>query len=329
MNIPTHNCISAKEFSIFLEAMPDAEKKVPGTSVLHAENSYGSITNVIERKNYIPLLHIFYKDLGKEAICNSEIFKSDLIKFVYLQNELFEEYKQWKEQYQKKILLEKEIASGIAEFNKLIQKYGIQTHLPKNTLSNFFPILLKIENHELLSDDELNLLITDNCNYALAAYYYRIFARNETLYWEGLKACKYLRKIQKSSQVIEITSQMLEQKINEKKALAAIYTSRGAAHCDLGKIQNAINCGEMAISHNSYDPHPYNLIGRAYYLDGQPNMGDKYFEEAEKRGSSHQHKDQVIKSTLKLSDKTNQAIIAEYLIAKNPEKYKWALSYLN
>lgn len=74
--------------------------------------------------------------------------------------------------------------------------------------------------------------------------------------------------------------------------------------------------------------YPYNLLGAVYYQQGLPEKGERYFDRARELGSSLNEEDEVIQSAIEKAGQAERAIVAEYLLRKDPTRYEWARYYL-
>ena len=57
--------------------------------------------------------------------------------------------------------------------------------------------------------------------------------------------------------VIQLTNNF---KCNNKKAMAAVWTTRGGEFKDLGELNNAMECAKNAISNDKQSLHAYELV---------------------------------------------------------------------
>jgi tetratricopeptide (TPR) repeat protein len=218
---------------------------------------------------------------------------------------------------------EKERAAS-QEFNHLREKYGIKSDQESNPTSPLFPILLKREENQVLSQKEEQWLEGKKFYEFLGDY---LLWKIDFLSEPGLfaKAGSYFRNAKMPSKVIEKIP--IELKGNPR-CTAQLLTNRGGAYKDLGEFEKAIECADKARRLQPRSFYPYNLFGGIYYRKGEHQKGDSYFERAIELGSPSRVQDaEIWRSFNEISDEEKRQT-AEYLIKKDPKRYAWANEYL-
>jgi len=108
---------------------------------------------------------------------------------------------------------------------------------------------------------------------------------------------------------------------------APVWTSYGAALADLGDLEGAEGWALRALALDvSYYPH--NLLGRVYFLQGDPERGERHFDIALDLGASPRSLQGVMEDAIKESSESIGRETARYLLEKDSVKYSWAHKYL-
>lgn len=147
--------------------------------------------------------------------------------------------------------------------------------------------------------------------------------------WDAVKASSCWRNANQPRKALELTEQLLNRPSRvEKKVEAALLTTRGGAFRDIEELDQAETCGLEAIGHNPNSYYPYNLLGAIYYQTGVPEKGDKYFTKAVELGAEPRLQDSEIMDAVERAGLEEKKVVANYLLNKDPIKYKWAERYL-
>jgi hypothetical protein len=103
-----------------------------------------------------------------------------------------------------------------------------------------------------------------------------------------------------------------------------LLTTRGGALRDFGNLTDAEKCALQAIAYWSKSHNPYTLLGAICYGTGRHVEGDRWFDEARKRGATERDVDAEIKRVLqKIKDKKELQALIDYLINKDSRRYAW------
>jgi len=127
---------------------------------------------------------------------------------------------------------------------------------------------------------------------------------------------------------LKVTGNLNFNTIKENKLKSALLTTRGGAFRDLSKLDDAEKCARKAIEYQPQSHHPYTLMGAICFERGQYIKGERWFDEAIKRGASPRDMDAEIKRVVKNADNNKRRQVVEYLLKKDPKRYAWAKSYL-
>jgi Flp pilus assembly protein TadD len=101
--------------------------------------------------------------------------------------------------------------------------------------------------------------------------------------------------------------------------MSALLTTRGGAFRDLGDLDKAKNCAFSAIKLRDKSQHPFNLLGAIFYQEGNPGDGNKYFNEAEKRGASRGTIDRQIRDAYDKATDAAKEQIDKYLESRRKQ----------
>lgn len=141
------------------------------------------------------------------------------------------------------------------EIKKLCIKYKVNNLVNFKISDELINILIKLENGMILKDEEVNWAAKRDYNYILATNYLNNY-KNYNEPWDLIKACSLYRMSNNPNYVIQLTNDF---KCNDKKAMAAVWTTRGGAFKDLGELNNAMECAKNAITNDKQSLHAYEL----------------------------------------------------------------------
>jgi hypothetical protein len=143
-----------------------------------------------------------------------------------------------------------------------------------------------------------------------------------------VNASSYWRKADEPEKALLLTEQIDFNKIKEAKLKQALLTTRGGALRDLDQLMDAEVCALQAIEYWSKSHNPYTLLGAICYGTGRYDEGDRWFEEARKRGATERDVDAEIKRILqKTKDKKELQALIDYLLNKDSYRYAWVNKY--
>lgn len=187
----------------------------------------------------------------------------------------------------------------------------------------FAAILVRIDEGEQLTTDQVRTLEAGDCANIAATYFYRQY-RQSADPWQLVKACSFLRKAGQSATVLQISAKVKASSFTEAKAQSALLTTVGGAHRDMSNIDLAKKCADEAITLTPDSFHPHNLMGAILYAEGDIAKGDQHFQRALELGSNARVQDGEIRNVLKATTPNYRQVIVEYLLAKDANRYGWA-----
>lgn len=198
------------------------------------------------------------------------------------------------------------------EFLERKKKYQVEWFEDNSPVSPLNEILIKLDEEAHLMPENEDWLVKGKFFTVLAIYYERI--------GRLASAGSNWRKARQPQRALQITE--------NETANPYILTMRGGAFRDIEQLDAAEESGKKAIALAPEDYHPHNLLGAVYYQRGMPQQGDVYFQKAKDLGSPPDDIDKSIRSAVEKASKAEKRQVAEYLLAKDPIKYKWANYYL-
>lgn len=305
-----------KLFVAYAQENPDQWQALIGQSVSHVSFGVGTIKSA--DSSYVEICFI---DDQKDArkFKSSSIENTDLFLDIQLPTNT-EEMKETRERLQAKFCQN--------NFLNLKIKYGAQSCRMTSTSSPLYSILLKIDSDNVIQDEEIKLLEENRLFNTLVIYFQNEYQKTNDL-WYLVKTCRYLRDADKPHKVIELTNQFLES--NDKadtRVKSALLTTRGGAFRDLRDLLAAEQCANEAIKHHE-SLHSYNLLGAIYFELGEPKQGEACFLRALQLGGKLNSQEYQMQNALKNAGQSERNIVAQFLLERDPEKYKWAEYYLN
>jgi hypothetical protein len=226
-----------------------------------------------------------------------------------------------------------EIAKRI-HFRILKIKYQIVGQLD---LVPFYEIMLKLEREERLDSKQVIQLIEEDrlsrhgkiaiACYRLEAIFYEKEYQRTGNRWNLPTASSHWRKADDPKNALKVTENVNWKNIQESDLKSALWVTRGAAFRDLAQLDEAENCATQAKECQPDSHKPYTLLGAICYDRSKYAEGDHWFEMAAERGADDTE-DQIEKIIRMEKDKEKRREIAEYLLGKDPSRYRWANSYL-
>ena len=215
-------------------------------------------------------------------------------------------------------------------------KMDYEVELRKDTPeSPLYLILKKLEAGNRLNDDEVVWLETKKllhspskiyiAYHTLEAQFYEKEYKRTKDHWKLASASAHWRKAEKPKWALKQTDNLDFKQIKPAKLRAALLTTRGGALRDINSLDEAENCALEAIKHFADSHNPYTLMGALCYQTGRFGEGDKWFEEACKRGAEPRDQDAEIKRILR--KKYDQALI-DHLLKKEPVRFAWVKDFV-
>ena len=163
----------------------------------------------------------------------------------------------------------------------------------------------------------------------IEALFYEQEYKNTGNKWKLPNASSHWRKAGQPRSALKLTENLDFDKIKENKLKSALLTTRGGAFRDIDKLDDAQNCALKAIEYQPQSHHPYTLMGAICFERGQFLEGERWFNEAIKRGASPRDQDAEMKRVVKNAKNGKRREVVEYLLKKDPQRYAWAKFYRN
>lgn len=222
-------------------------------------------------------------------------------------------------------------------FSILKSKYAVSNYQDQLPNSPLYLILQKLEKDERIEPKDIGWLEENDLFYGKiwtkyhiieANFYQQEFKRTGNR-WNLVNASSHLRKADRSKSALELTDNLPLNSIKDNKLKSALLTTRGGAFRDCDKLDDAEICALKAMKYQADSHHPYTLMGAICYQQGKYFEGDKWFNEAIKRGAKPLDMDSEIKSILKKAkDEKQRQELVNYLLKKDSNRYAWAKNYL-
>lgn len=194
--------------------------------------------------------------------------------------------------------------------------------------SPLYVILIQLEAGEILDDSQIDWLKANRLSATLAFYFQECFRRSKEP-WDLIKASGFWRDADQPNRSITLTSFLLEKRLAQNtREESAIFTTRGGAFRDLSNLDEAEKCAENGAKLNPESFQPYNLLGAICFERGEGERGEKYFVMAAERGAQPRTQASQMQSALNSAGPAEKVAVAQYLLSKDPQRYKWAEYYL-
>jgi hypothetical protein len=205
--------------------------------------------------------------------------------------------------------------------------------------SPLYAMLNKLTANNRLADDEVVWLEGENLFHSKSRIYITYhaleaqFCENEFQrtkgYWHLVNASAHWRKAEKSRWALKLTDNLNFEHIKPAKLRAALLTTRGGALRDINEPIEAEHCALDAIKHYPDSHNPYTLMGALCYDSGCYGEGDRWFEEAIKRGAQPHDQDAEIKRILRKKNEQEREELIDHLLKKDPRRFAWAKNFAN
>ena len=202
----------------------------------------------------------------------------------------------------------------------------------------FYFIMLKLEREERLDPKQVVQLIEEDslskggkiaiAYHRLEAIFYEQEYQRTGNKWNLPSASSNWRKAHEPEKALKVTGNINWSKVREADLKSALLVTRGAAFRDLAQLEEAESCAMQAMESQPDNHQPYTLMGAICYDQGRYTEGDKWFDMAAEQGANDTD-DEIERIVRMTKDKNKRTAVIEYLLNKDPKRYKWAKSYLN
>ena len=315
-------------------------EKMIGQELSHSQFGTGTICAVTHRDDRPTLIEVSFESPHGHKLFSSESFRNGRVTRLDVPEQFRKSVEAvraaWEREEarlaeEQRIQAEKTEASeaGRRYFSELAEKFKVRVDsvVSDDGPTVIAPILLKLEAREPLDEMALRSLSAYGLHNVLATYHFRNYKQNGDL-WELARACKSLRRAGQPETVIQITNHGVKQDGNDHRAHAAVLTSRGGAYRDLDDVNSAKSCAERALVLNPRGFYAHNLLGALAYQVNNFEEGDRHFDMALRLGAQPRQQDSQIRVSIERSGLEERRAIVEYLLAKNYERYKWAMKFI-
>lgn len=276
------------------------------------------------------------RKLTETITISIEKYASYLINVISLGQNLTEEQIQWLDINQKQDLIR---FGKIKHFEKLKQKYEVDHVSDNSPDSKLYLILQKLDINQRLDTTEIVYLQDKNLFYHEAKIYISYHTTEAQFYevdyqktgnkWNLPNISSHWRKANQPKTALQATENIDLDKIKEDKLKSAILTTRGGAFRDISQLDKAEKCARQAIKFQPSSHHPYTLMGAICFDRYDRYEGERWFEEAIKRGASPESIDSEIKKSIaRMKDKYKRDQMIRDLLDKDWIRYSWVQQYL-
>lgn len=229
-------------------------------------------------------------------------------------------------------------------FRWLKKEYAVETRkdTPESLL---YVILKKLKIGKRLTEDEVVWLVGEKwlrkpqeewgerrtlqsnkiyiAHYTLEAQFHENEFQRTKDRWNLVNASADWRKAEEPEKALEQTHNLDFKQIKKAKLVAALLTTRGGALRDIHELNKAEKCALEAIKYFPDSHNPYTLMGALCYDTGRYDEGDKWFDEAIKRGAKPQDQDAEIKRILYKKKEPERQALIDHLLNKDPDRFAW------
>ncbi len=296
--------VNAAEFAAYAGENLEHWRSIEGQRIMHSMWGNGTICQVRGKVETLEIHVQFDQPVNGSTEARRflrEAFNGVHIKEVSLPDAVEANRSQLRE--------ERERRKASAE---LREKYGVGSYKDDAEPSRLDSILQKLEQAARLSQEDIDWLN--------ARALWPVLAKHYELIGRLASAGRCWRQAKQPRRALEITE--------GETSNPSVLTMRGGAYKDLGDLDSAENCANIAIDLAPDSYYPHNLLGAIHYVRGETKKGDDCFSKAIELGAPSHSVDRTIRSALEQLPKSEQRRAAEYLVAKDRIRYAWALKYL-
>lgn len=345
INVEINNC---ELFACYAGNDLERWKVIIGQDVVDREYGQGSVVNVYQTEDYTIVIEVYFegKDETKKFSSKGyswrfiecslpdtlEIDESTIkrCKDRKVEKEKRKEIaeqrrRRQREESQAKSQREKERIAQQKHFVELKQKYGASEYPNDSPTSPLYPMLIKLERKQPLDENDIQWL-KDEKLFGVPATYHEMCFKKEIGcddQWHEVLASSYWRKAGQPDKALKITDGVRYP--DGRKRTSAVLTTRGAAFADKDKLEEAERCAREAIEWHRGSWHPYNLLGRIYFMKGQDEEGIEYFRKALELGAPSQEIEMTAK---RYAPEWYNYFLQGYAYALN-KRCQWAAEYFH
>lgn len=146
--------------------------------------------------------------------------------------------------------------------------------------------------------------------------------------WNAVNASKHYRKCSRPEAALELLDSASAHRLKDSKIKSAMCTTRGGVMRDMEQLDEARQLGEQGHELKPQDFRPCTLLGAVHMEMGNFGEAHDWYAKAEKRGASMRAIDADLRSIFQRADQVKREAIKAFLLAKDPNRYRWVNSLL-
>lgn len=309
---------------------------IRGTQVVEIDDGKGEIVQIRQDNTFGVMFDVRFENFPDKlqgyapfALKNGTIAFSKVSKEFeeerLLMVEIFKAEQQRLEEKKRLAEMKEKEQADLQHLKRLCEKYFTNNHQEDTPAEMLYVILLKREDGETLSIEELKYLEARKEFFFLAQYYEQLNQQIDPDPWNFIKSASYWRKAELPDQALNIIEGMSS---SNPRIQSAILVTKGGAYRDNDELEKSASCAKAAIKITPNSYYPYNLMGAIAFQSGLPEEGEEYFKKAVELGSQPKETDASIREAVKRADLEEKITTARYLLNKDPIRYQWAAQYI-
>jgi hypothetical protein len=215
-------------------------------------------------------------------------------------------------------------------------KYGMG-YIDQPLFPRMMAILKGVDSGKRLAEKDIVWLKTEAEEYFTAelrvAFHLReaeFFAdeyRNTQDPWNAVNASGHYRKCNRPKAALVLLDSASVQPLKDSKIKSAMSTTRGGVMRDMGQLDEARQLGEQGHKFKPQDFRPCTLLGAVHMELGNFGEAHDWYAKAEERGASDRVIDADLRNILQRADQGRCEAIKAFLLAKDPNRYRWVNNY--
>jgi len=237
-----------------------------------------------------------------------------------------EHVRAYQEAEQERVRLEeqrKEEAQSREDFARLKSGFLARSFRDDNPASPLYRILILMRDKQPISEYDIQWLEDKKLHGVLALYHEFDYELTHNA-WSGARASGAWRRYGSPERALRLSEPPTSE---PQAAQAALLRSRVASLADL---RNWNKAAELAERVRKLQPDTWGtwlVLGRVKAGLGQHEESQSCFDRAEQLGANSAVIDRTRRSDLKRSPQSERAITAGFLLARDPNRYRWAKAY--
>jgi hypothetical protein len=329
--------ISGERLAIIIEKLESKEEV--SNDLLEYLNRKGFLalhllaTGEITFADYLPLAQ---EDQNDRRAATEK--KAQRLKFLAEAEEAEQERQRWTQRMRERNEAEQRARQAKIRDRELRWEYGLKAFIKQTNYPTLMRLVRNLDKGLRISAEEFIWLSTqDDENYEcyltteLAIRYHSIEAKHLVAEfkrtgdpWHAVNASGHFRKCEQPGQAEQLLECIEISRVKGAKLQSALCTTHGGAKRDLRKFDMALELGSRAHELTPRDFRPCTLLGAVYYEQGNYEQGEKWYDEAVKRGFKESQVDNELKSIFSRLDRDMQIKMRNHLLSLDQERYEWA-----